>query len=87
MKNQYDNEELLTGGIVSNVYRLGDTVHRVVKSDNINIQKLLKHLEKRIFTYALRYLGTDEQGREVLTFIDGVAGHDPLMDVKLLTFK
>lgn len=80
MKNQYDNEELLTGGNVSNVYRAGDTVRREVKSDNINIQKLLKHLEKKKFNYAPKYLGVDEQGREVLTFIEGVAGHDPLKE-------
>lgn len=46
MKKQNDHEELLTGGNVSNVYRSGDTVRREVKSDNINIQKSLKHLEK-----------------------------------------
>lgn len=48
MKKQNDHEELLTGGNVSNVYRSGDTVRREVKSDNMNIQKLLKHLEKKI---------------------------------------
>lgn len=48
MKKQNDHEELLTGGNVSNVYRFGDTVRREVKSDNINIQNILNHLEKRI---------------------------------------
>ncbi|MEK4373223.1 MULTISPECIES: phosphotransferase [unclassified Bacillus (in: firmicutes)] len=80
MKKQNDHEELLTGGNVSNVYRSGDTVRREVKSDNINIRKLLKHLEKKNFSYAPKFLGVDEQGREVLSFIDGVAGHDPLKE-------
>ena len=78
MKKQNDHEELLTGGNVSNVYRSGDTVRREVKSDNINIRKLLKHLEKKNFSYAPKFLGVDEKGREILSFIEGVAGHDPL---------
>ena len=69
----------MTGGNVSNVYRSGDTVRREVKSDNINIRKLLKHLEKE-FLLCSKVLGVDEQGREVLSFIDGVAGHDPLKE-------
>lgn len=55
MKKQNDYEELLTGGNVSNVYRSGDTVRREVKSDNMNIQKLLKHLEKRISPMLQRF--------------------------------
>ncbi len=78
MKKQNNHEELLKGGNVSNVYRLGDTVRREVKSDNINIRKLLKHLEKKNFSYAPKFLGVDEKGREILSFIEGVAGHDPL---------
>ncbi|CAL8896418.1 hypothetical protein BPJM79_180003 [Bacillus pumilus] len=61
MKKQNDHEELLTGGNVSNVYRSGDTVRREVKSDNINIQKLLKYLEKKNFSYAPKFLGVDER--------------------------
>ncbi|MEV9501114.1 phosphotransferase [Bacillus safensis] len=80
MKKQSDHEELLIGGNVSNVYRSGDTVRREVKSDNINIRKLLKHLEKKNFSYAPKFLGVDEKGREILSFIEGVAGHDPLKE-------
>lgn len=78
MKNQYNNEELLTGGNVSNVYRSGDTVRRELKPGNSNIHKLLKHLEKKNFNYAPKYLGIDDEGREILSFIEGEAGNDPV---------
>lgn len=80
MKKQNDHEELLTGGNVSNVYRSGDTVRREVKSDNIQYTKAAKAFRKKNFSYAPKFLGVDEQGREILSFIEGVAGHDPLKE-------
>ncbi|MFD2680296.1 phosphotransferase [Bacillus seohaeanensis] len=80
MKNQYGNEEMLTGGNVSNVYRSGDTVRRELKSDSTKIHKLLKHLENKGFSYAPKFLGIDEKGREVLSFIEGEAGNYPLKE-------
>ncbi|MDT2046776.1 MULTISPECIES: phosphotransferase [Priestia] len=78
MKNQYENEEMLTGGNVSNVYRSGDTVRRDLKPDSVKIHKLLKHLEKKDFRYTPKFLGIDEKGREILSFIEGEAGNYPL---------
>lgn len=74
------NEEKLTGGNVSNVYRSGDTVRRELHRDSHKIHKLLKHLERKGFSYAPKFLGIDEKGREVLTFIEGEAGNDPLRE-------
>jgi hypothetical protein len=74
----HENEEILTGGNVSNVYRVGDTVRRELKPVSPKIHKLLKHLENKDFYYAPRSLGIDEQGREILSFIEGEAGHYPL---------
>lgn len=74
------NEKRLTGGNVSNVYRVGDTVRRELRQDSHKIHKLLKHLESKGFSYAPKFLGIDEKGREILTFIEGEAGHDPLRD-------
>ncbi|MFE8699719.1 phosphotransferase [Cytobacillus sp. FJAT-54145] len=74
------NEEKLTGGNVSNVYRSGDTVRRELHQDSHKIHKLLKHLERKGFSYAPKFLGIDEKGREVLTFIEGEAGNDPLKE-------
>ncbi|WP_411333358.1 phosphotransferase [Metabacillus indicus] len=72
------NEELLTGGNVSSVYRSGQTVRRECKPNSRKIHSLLKHLEDKEFKYAPKYLGMDEKGREILTFIEGEAGHYPL---------
>ncbi|WP_264740081.1 phosphotransferase [Cytobacillus firmus] len=78
MKSQYNNEELLTGGNVSNVYRLGDTVRRGLKPDSVKIHKLFQHLESKDFDYAPKFLGIDEKDREILSFIEGEAGNYPL---------
>ncbi|WP_163140203.1 phosphotransferase [Bacillus sp. 22-7] len=78
MKSQYDKEELLTGGNVSNVYRWGDTIRRELKPDSVKIHKLFQHLESEGFHYAPKFLGIDEKDREVLTFIEGEAGNYPL---------
>ncbi|MED3893699.1 phosphotransferase [Priestia aryabhattai] len=74
----FEDEEVLTGGNVSNVYRSGDTVRRELKSDSHKFHKLLKHLENKGFSYAPKFLGIDEKGREVLSFIEGEAGNYPL---------
>jgi tRNA A-37 threonylcarbamoyl transferase component Bud32 len=78
--SNYENEEMLTGGNVSNVYRSGDTVRRELKSDSLKIHKLLKHLENKGFSYAPKFLGIDEKGREILSFIEGEAGNYPLKE-------
>jgi len=74
----HKNEEILTGGNVSNVYRSGDTVRRELKPESYKIHDLLKHLENKGFSYAPKFLGIDEKGREVLSFIEGEAGNYPL---------
>ncbi|MCU9613121.1 phosphotransferase [Caldibacillus lycopersici] len=71
-------EQKLQGGNLSDVYRAGNTVRRDVKPNSDRIHELLKHLEKKGFQYAPKFLGIDEKGREVLTFIDGEAGNYPL---------
>ncbi|OES46000.1 phosphotransferase [Domibacillus iocasae] len=78
MKSQNENEEMLTGGNVSNVYRSGDTVRRDLKEDSPKIHKLLKHLENKGFNCSPKFLGIDEKGREILSFIEGEAGNYPL---------
>lgn len=78
--SKHENEERLTGGNVSHVYRLGDTVRREVKPESPQIHKLLKHLENKGFRYAPTFLGIDEKGREILSFIEGETGHYPLKE-------
>ncbi|WP_347552996.1 phosphotransferase (plasmid) [Pseudalkalibacillus hwajinpoensis] len=78
--SKYENEEMLTGGNVSNVYRSGDTVRRELKPESTKIHKLLTHLENKGFNYAPTFLGVDEKGREILSFIEGEAGNYPLKE-------
>ncbi|WP_419880434.1 phosphotransferase [Peribacillus sp. B-H-3] len=78
MKSQNENEEKLTGGNVSSVYRLGDTVRRELKPDSVKIHKLLQHLESKGLDYAPKFFGIDEKNREILSFIEGEAGNYPL---------
>ncbi|WP_088013794.1 phosphotransferase [Gottfriedia acidiceleris] len=76
----HENEEMLAGGNVSNVYRSGDTVRRELKPESPKIHNLLKHLENKGFSYAPKFLGIDEKGREILSFIEGEAGNYPLKE-------
>lgn len=78
--SNHEKEEMLSGGNVSNVYRFGDTVRRELKADSAKIHKLLKHLENKGFRYAPKFLGIDEKGREILSFIEGEAGNYPLKE-------
>ena len=78
--SNHENEEILTGGNVSIVYRSGDTVRRELKPGSPKIHKLLKHLENKGFSYAPKFLGIDEKGREILSFIEGEAGNYPLKE-------
>ncbi|HZZ87970.1 MAG TPA: aminoglycoside phosphotransferase family protein [Caulobacteraceae bacterium] len=64
-------EAVLHGGLVSGrVVRVGDTVRRVAGPWTPTIQALLAHLNTRGFP-APHPLGLDEQGREVVSFLQG----------------
>src|SRR2546422_4641892 len=66
------NENPLTGGRVTNgVVRVGQTVHRPLRPNSAFVRSLLAHLERRGFDAAPRYLGADQQGREVFSFLPG----------------
>ena len=64
-------EERLEGGNVGGAVRVGDTVRRSAGPWTPAVHALLAHLEGTGFTGAPRPLGFDEQGREVLTFLEG----------------
>ncbi len=66
------NEFPLSGGRTAvGVVQIKNTVRRPVKPGSEFTHSLLKLLEKRKFNYAPRFLGIDEKGREILTFIEG----------------
>ena len=53
------------------VVRVGDTVRRPQSDRADAIHALLRHFESVGFDGAPRFLGIDERGREVLTFVEG----------------
>ena len=67
------DEQNLVGGMDSRYapVRVGDTVRRVAGSSRAAVRDLLLHLESVGFDGAPRYLGMDDQGREILSWIDG----------------
>lgn len=65
------DEEVLSGGSVSHVVRVGNTVRRPAGPWTSSVHALLRHLESVNYAFAPRVLGVDEVGREVLTFLSG----------------
>ena len=68
-------EQPLAGGVSNSglVVRVGDTVHRPQTARSPAVHALLQHLERVGFDGAPRYLGEDDQGREVLSYVEGRA--------------
>lgn len=72
MAERPEGEVPLGGGwVTAGVVRVGDTVRRPPGANTALSHRLLVHLEERGFEAAPRFHGLDEQGREVLTFIEG----------------
>jgi len=67
------DEEPLAGGIANlgKVVRVGDTVRRPASAFTESVFALLQHLHDVGFDHVQRPLGTDERGREVLSFVEG----------------
>jgi aminoglycoside phosphotransferase (APT) family kinase protein len=63
--------ERLPGGNLGGAVRIGDTVRRRVGPWTPSVAALLDHLEEKGFTRAPRFLGIDDEHREMLTFVDG----------------
>lgn len=76
---QLRREVLLPGGTTNAglVSRVGDTVRRPDRPTSESTRALLDHLERVGFDGAPRYLGIDDNGREVLSYIPGRAPITP----------
>lgn len=70
-------EEQLSGGNMSAVVRVGQTVRRTQTAASAAVHHLLGFLEEGGFTGAPRFLGIDDEDREILTFIEGAVGCAP----------
>ncbi|WBB67264.1 phosphotransferase [Micromonospora sp. WMMD812] len=66
-----DTEQRLRGGFIAEVVRIGDTVRRTPPANADFVAALLGHLARVGADLAPRHLGTDEQGRQVLSHVAG----------------
>lgn len=74
------SETVLEGGDVNVVVRVGDTVRRPTGEWSPAVHALLRHYEAVGFDGAPRFLGIDDEGREILSFVEGDAALAPLPD-------
>lgn len=70
------SEVRLAGGDMNIVVRIGDTVRR--PPEPRGVQALLQWYEQVGFHGAPRFLGIDEQGREVLSYVEGEPAFAPV---------
>lgn len=73
----YESEQPLPGGFVSDAVLAGGTVRKPPPRDPEFVRGLLRHFEEHGWDGAPRFLGTDDRGREVLGFVDGVVPWRP----------
>jgi hypothetical protein len=66
-----EEEILLTGGTLNSVVRIGNTVRRPAGPWTPTIHALLRHVRDREFELAPEPFGTDEMGREIVSYIPG----------------
>jgi len=80
-------EEILEGGQSGNqVVKMGNTVRRAQTENSPYVHRLLKHLEKKGFEHAPSFLGIDNQGREMLSYLPGkVPREEPFLTQQQLT--
>src|ERR671915_1246008 len=73
------SEVLLSGGLTNAglVTRVGDTVRRPWRATSPSTWALLDHLQRAGFDGAPRFLGIDDRGREILSYIPGRAAIEP----------
>lgn len=62
---------LLGGQLTPGIVRVGNTVRRLPKGNVAFVHDLLVFLEDQGFPFAPRFLGMDEQGREILSYLEG----------------
>jgi aminoglycoside phosphotransferase (APT) family kinase protein len=76
------DEQVLKGGLIDSVVRVGDTVRRTAGPWTPTIHALLRHLKAKGFPAPVP-LGIDEQGREIVSFLEGDAALRPWPTVML----
>jgi hypothetical protein len=67
---------LLGGRLTPGIVRVGSTVRRPAKGNAAFVHALLLWLEEQGFPFTPRFLGVDEQGRDILTYLSGQTWSD-----------
>ena len=62
---------LLGGQLTPGIVRVGNTVRRLPKGNVAFVHDLLVFLEDQGFPFVPRFFGMDEQGREILSYLEG----------------
>ncbi|MBM7495094.1 Ser/Thr protein kinase RdoA (MazF antagonist) [Micromonospora luteifusca] len=75
-----EQEEVLDGGNMGGATRVGATVRRGGGAWSPTVQRLLGHLRERGLTWSPQPLGTDEHGRDTVSYLPGVVPQYPLPD-------
>lgn len=70
--------ELPAGDVTVGVVRIGETVRRPHQPSSAAVADYLGHLAAVGFDGAPRYLGSDRQGRDVLSYLAGEVAGDPV---------
>lgn len=80
MPNTTNVERLHGGNRADDIVRIGDRVHRTNHPWSPAVRVLLNHLEATAPGTAPASFGLDDEGRDVISFVEGEAGHYPLTD-------
>jgi len=62
--------KILSGGSMNQVVKIGENVHKTTKGHPM-VREYLLYLEKEGVTGVPRFLGLDEQGRDIFTYLPG----------------
>jgi hypothetical protein len=71
MTSESEGTPLGGGWTTAGVVRVGDTVRRPRGTNGAFVEALLAHLERSGFDASPRFLGHDDRGRQMLTFVEG----------------
>lgn len=76
--SEHDAEPLQGGQQTDEILRIGDRVHRTNQPWSPAVRGLLDHLETKAPGVAPESFGLDDEGRDVISFVEGEVGHYPL---------
>jgi hypothetical protein len=78
MSGEPAHEEVLAGGNMTAVVRVGDTVRRTAGPWTPTIHAFMHHLRRAGFETVPEPLGIDDRGREIISFLPGAPATYPL---------